>query len=349
MTEREESHRDEGGTGEADGAALRWLVRRLDAGSWTEADEAAFDAWRAAAPENEQAFLRAEQTLGAMSQPEAFAAGEIDRVRSGGTAGRSTRFGRRRFFMTAAGLAAAGVVALLFVLRPATPQVYETAAGERREVRLPDGSQASLDAGTRLSYVVESGERVLRLESGAVVIDVAPNDDRGLVLQAGEASIRDIGTVFSVKRLARLDRAGASGEGLDVAVAEGRVDLEWSHGRGAESAPAPLRLDAFRRAVWTGGPETPEVSRFEPERFASWRDGRLHYRERPLSEVLADLQRHYGGGIELRQAWLGDLQVTGTLRSDQLEDALAVLQNILPIRIGEFTNRRLVIEHWRSR
>lgn len=199
-----------------------------------------------------------------------------------------------------------------------------------------------------MTYAVESGERVLRLDSGAVVIDVAPNDDRGLVLQAGEASIRDIGTVFSVKRLARLDRAGASGEGLDVAVAEGRIDLEWSHGRGAESAPAPLRLDAGRRALWTGGPEAPEVSRFESDRFASWRDGRLHYRERPLSEVLADLQRHYGGAIDLRQAWLGDLQVTGTLRSDQFEDALAVLQNILPIRIGEFTNRRMVIEHRRS-
>ncbi len=329
---------------EADEAALRWLVRRMDYGAWQPSDEAALNAWRQADAANEAAYQRAVGVMGQMSQVEAFPVGEVERVRAdAATAAAPLRWPGPRVWGT--GLAAALIVAFfcVWMLRPAGPQVFETAAGERRELRLPDGSQVALDTGSRLTYLADSDSRRIRLEAGAMVIDVAADPQRGLVVHAGDAVIRDIGTVFSVKRLARLGAPAAAGMGVEVAVAEGLVDL--TRADAAATPTEPVRLEAGRRAIWRSGAEAPEVTSFAADQFADWREGRLHYRDRPLSEVLADLQRHYGGEIQLARPWLGDLKVTGTLRPDQLEAALAALQNILPVRVGEFTNQRLVIEH----
>ena len=78
--------------------------------------------------------------------------------------------------------------------------------------------------------------------------------------------------------------------------------------------------------------------------FATWREDRLRYRNRPLVEVLGDLQRYFHGRIELADPSLAELQVTGTLRTDDLDEALTVLRKILPLRVREFPAGRLVIE-----
>lgn len=51
--------------------ALQWLVRRMDRATWTDSDEHALKAWRAAKAEHEREFRRNELAADLLSQPQA--------------------------------------------------------------------------------------------------------------------------------------------------------------------------------------------------------------------------------------------------------------------------------------
>ena len=54
-----------------------------------------------------------------------------------------------------------------------------------------------------------------------------------------------------------------------------------------------------------------------------WMQTRLAYRDTPLSDIVADVNRYHAGGVRLGSADLGALRVTSSFRIDQLETALS--------------------------
>ncbi len=155
-------------------AAAHWLVRR-DARELTPGEEAEFDAWRAD-PVNADAYRRAsgamglfDSDLGADPHLKALRQAALD----------ATPAPRRRFQATAALMAASlvGAITLVGIERsgkgpvtpasqpaviaqaPVTPAVqpvrgalteYVTGVGERRTVKLADGTTVTLNTRTRL-------------------------------------------------------------------------------------------------------------------------------------------------------------------------------------------------------
>jgi len=324
-----------------EGQALRWLVRRSDRPGLDADQEAAFQAWLTESPANAEAYERAAAALGEMDRSVAYAPGEID-----ATLRRHERRvpakGRPRPVWACGAAAAVLLLAIvIFALMPQSPHSYATAVGERTSLTLPDGTRVELGAASRIEWHDDGGLRQVRLLAGSAVFTIA-EADQPFELRSGGFVIRDIGTTFSVGRRSRLNDPAGRAAAVEVAVLEGAIEMAVDR---PEKTTPLHRLDPGERAHWADAAEAPELSTFAPGDFALWRKNRLSCHERPLAEVLADLQRHYEGRIELRQPWLGDLKVSGTLRSDDLEAALAVLREILPIRIVEFTNQRLVIAH----
>lgn len=66
--------------------ALQWLVRRMDRSTWTESDEHALKAWRAAKAEHEREFRRNELAADLLSQPQAHR-GEVRHFKKQAEAG----------------------------------------------------------------------------------------------------------------------------------------------------------------------------------------------------------------------------------------------------------------------
>jgi len=325
-----------------EGQALRWLVRRSDQPGLDADQEAAFQVWLAESRANAEAYERAAEALGEMARPAAYVPGEIDATLRRHERRVSERW--RSGPVWACGAAAAAVLLLaivIFALMPQSPQSYGTAVGEQASLTLPDGTRVELGAASRIEWHDNGDLRQVRLLAGSAVFTIA-EADQPFELRSGGFVIRDIGTTFSVGRRSHLNDPAGRAAAVEVAVLEGAIEMTLDR---PEKTTPLRRLDPGERAHWADAAEAPELSTFAPGDFALWRKNRLSYHERPLAEVLADLQRHYEGRIELRQPWLGELKVSGTLRSDDLEAALAVLREILPIRIVEFTNQRLVIEH----
>jgi len=321
----------------AEEEAIRWLARRMDKGGLSLEEEEAFRRWLAASPVHAREYEEAEKALGTLARPEHFPEGEVGRVLRDA----DTRASSWRIVPWMAAAAAVAAVILLGVWFWPPPTVdYRTGFGEQRTVMLEDGSQVFLDAGAHLQCRFGRSGREARLLAGAAVFELAA-DDRPFALYAADCEIRDIGTTFSVKlRKQVIRRGGLRPAGVEVAVAEGAVELRAA----AAGAPVAARVDGGQAALWTGPEQPPEVAEFPAGTFASWREGLLRYRNRPLAEVLADLNRLHGVRIAIEDVRIERLTITGTLPADDLAGALSALQQLLPVRVREGSRNRLVVE-----
>lgn len=209
-----------------------------------------------AEPLSDQRWARIERSL--FSRLEQEAAARVDRVPPG------ARSRVPAWLVAAAVLVSAALVALVVVRSVAEPPPVSVPS------RIATGAQGSHLSLSGLSVDVEPHSTVvvgpetrqgllIVVDRGGVVCDVAPRpSDAPLVVQAGAARVRVVGTRFSVKRL---------GEAAHVVVQEGVVEVssggqrfrvaageEWppraSRGQAPETAPVippPLASDAVAR------------------------------------------------------------------------------------------------------
>ncbi len=292
--------------------AADWIVR-LQAPDLGESDALAFDAWIADAA-NAAAYDAALTTwdaYGASPAPIAKALSE-----------RRTLPPRR--WVLAGGAAAAAAAAAVALLSPgSTPQpsaqLYATGKGERRTVRLADGSTVELNATTRLSVTLAAKTRHVWLEQGQAVFDVASDAGRPFVVAVGDRTVRVVGTQFDVRR-----RDGR------VAVTVARGSVEVSPVAGARGGA--YRLRPGQRLDHREGATDVDVSQISPAEVLGWRAGRLVYRDSPLSEVVADLNQQFPTQIRIEDPALAATPISGVLVLDSQEAVIGRLALLVPIR-----------------
>lgn len=115
-----------------------------------------------------------------------------------------------------AAAAAAAVLALAVVwLTPQRPAAVRqtAAAGNIRQVSLPDGSRMWLSAGSKVRYETNfKGGRHIELEEGEAFFDVVRNDQLPFTVNARGTQTLVLGTAFRVSAGARVEVAVVSGK-----------------------------------------------------------------------------------------------------------------------------------------
>ena len=249
-------------------AAIGWAIRLNDEAfddwdgfaAWLEADPAHASSYEevVAAGEVADAVLRQRPAPSVAMQPLA-----------------PKRMQRRR---VAGGLVAVALVGALgwgtTRLLPA-PYLVETGPGEHRIVST-GAAAIALNGSTRL-MLDRHNLHVATLERGEALFDVRHDPDRPFTVHVGDDEIRDVGTRFDVARDVGATR---------VAVAEGTV----LYNPNAEA----VRLDAGQMLAAADGTRQVRVTPVSPAVVGGWRQGRLSYRQAPLSSVAADLSRGLG-------------------------------------------------------
>lgn len=292
-------------------SAADWVVR-IEAADLPEDEAAAFDTWLCADPDNATAF---DEAL-AMSQSIAALAPAINRDL---TTRLSARPINRRVFVGAGGLAAAAAAALVAGPLLTTPQIatYATSRGERRTVRLDDGSVVDLNGATRMTVEFRRGRRDVTLHTGQAVFDVAHDTHRPFFVAAGDRTVRVVGTQFDVRWLDRK---------VSVTVARGAVEVRPSLGAGPT-----YRLHPGQRLEHQEGQSVSQVAAAEPAEVLGWRTGRLVYRGQSLSEVVADLNQQFETPIRIDDPALAQAPVSGVLMVDDQDAVIRRLALLLPI------------------
>lgn len=193
---------------------------------------------------------------------------------------------------------------------------YATAEAERLELTLVDGTSVTLGSTSRLRVLpLREGEpREAHLE-GVALFEVAHDPARPFIVRTGTAVTRVLGTQFVI-------RAFPGERAIGVAVAEGRVAVLPD---GTAQRPAVvLNSGQVGRLGADGMFEVTQDPR-EVSRFLSWTEGPIHFRDRPLSEVLHELERFHAVTFSIPDAELAARPLTIRLQRDRLHETLTAI------------------------
>jgi len=203
---------------------------------------------------------------------------------------------------------------------------HATAVGERGSVTLADGSGIELAGASSISVDFAGSLRRVVLREGEAFFRVATDADRPFVVEAEGVRIRALGTAFDVKL----------GNGnVSIAVSEETVEVT------VEGHP-PVVVGSGQQ-VRAGSGFVGDVREADLAMVEAWRQGRLAFRETPLGDVIADLQRYRVGRIVLTEARLGDIPVSAAFEASQADAAIDALASTLPIRARRFTSLLVVL------
>lgn len=292
-------------------AALDWLVRVNDP-AFDQWD--AWDQWMAADATHADTYWRlAENEAEAVEALKTAPARSSSPVRTR----RTLTFRRRTGLAAAIAAVVVGGVWFAWSDRP-QPWSITTAPGEQRTITMADGSQVSLDGGTRLA-LDRRHPREVRLDAGRALFVVIHDDARPFLVDVGETTLTDLGTTFDVTRLA---------DGARVSVSEGVVRVD-APGATATLNPGDSAIATSR------GLERRKVS---PEDVASWRAGRLTYSNERIAVVAEDLARTLNRRV-MAAPELANHRFSGSLMTkaapEELKERLAVLLGVVIVEDGE--------------
>ena len=326
MNKREKIHEE----------AADWLVL-LSSEDVKAADKERFAVWLAANEAHERAYRLQTQAWGVI--PELTQLGGLSEVSLSSRQQTSIKDFLVNAFdwlgkpaIPAVMLSVLVMAVILFYTQPtktgvlADKQQYVTGVAEIKEFTLPDGSTVTLGAQSGIDVSFSNNERRVILKNGEAFFSVMHNPERPFFVISGDTAVRVVGTKFDVHQ---------GPDRIRVSVLEGVVEVMHPEMEKEDVASTDTKL------VVTAGQQVitprdgfiePVLRDIRPEDLATWRDGRLVYVNAFLRDVIADINRYYGGRIEIASEELGDLQFTASFRSDQIEEMISTLVMALPVK-----------------
>lgn len=269
--------------------AAAWHMRMMEPVS--EAEVAEFEEWLERSPTNAQAYdeIQKLSSLGERLPRRLLFEQSVD---------------RRWRFQPAFGFAAAIVVMLiagLWLMSPISEPAYAAVSNPGpaiREVRLDDGTEIILDAGTELAVAVADDARRVRITAGRARFTVSLDGERPFSVTAKAATATARRSVFDI---------AVQGKTASIVVIDGVVDVAASNGE--TSAPATAIRSG--QAVETQGGRLGRSSVVQSE--TRWPDSRRAFDNTPLATIVRMANRDGDPDIVLRDETIGALEVTGVL------------------------------------
>jgi transmembrane sensor len=197
-----------------------------------------------------------------------------------------------------------------------------TSVGVTREVRLDDGSIVTLNTASALEVLHTPGERRIRLLKGEALIDVVPDPSRPFIVETESGTTRALGTVWSVA----IDPSGVT-----ATVLKGRVAVQ------SQGTDETVTLSVGQRIRYTreGLGATQQV---DAEVETAWSRGKLIFVDKPLGDVVAELNRYHHGRIEIADPRLKSRIVSGVFDLRNPVGALNSIEQSLGVRSVRLTD-----------
>jgi len=290
--------------------ALDWFARLRQPGC-DEALRQAFASW-CQDPLNARAYAQLEAYWQQLQAP-------APRPRPRVTALRRSRMG------VWLGLLFLGLLAALaFVYWPMLQRLsceLHTDSGERRSVRLADGSTLHLDSASAMNVDLRGRTRLQHLVQGQVYIEVML-DGRAMEVQVDDARIQVFGTRLQVARYS---------DHNELVVLAGKATVM----QGGDQR----MLNAGERVTFTPA-RINATQKIDGKAADAWRRGQLHASDMPLPEVLERLAGYQGQRLWLLNEQAGYRKVSGDFDLDHPARSLDRLASEQHLQLHN------VLGHW---
>ena len=321
--------------------ASEWFMENRS-GLLDHKESARFMAWLQASPMHVEEYLRIaalapdleaaaktnktpRETLVARARGEPAGIVSLDRAGLGQLPALVRR--RRSPAWSVAAAAALAVVAVSTVWsmrngeRFGLPRSYSTVRGEQRIQRLPDGSVLHLNTDSAVTVRYSRSERLVSLDRGQVLFEVAHQDKRPLRVQTDWAGVVAVGTQIDVYRKSST---------TTITVVEGYVEVYSGGAPPTAGAEPSVRLkpgDQLDVGDRIGAPR-----HVDARAAVAWLQRQIAFQDEPLGEVAAEFNRYGPVTVEIDDESLRALPISGIVDAydtDSFAAYLATLSGVI--------------------
>ena len=201
-----------------------------------------------------------------------------------------------------------------------------TAAGQRAQTVLPDGSKVWLNASSKIVYhnSLWSSDRQIDL-SGEAYFEVESDKEHPFIVKTKQLTVEATGTAFNVNAYAP-DHVAA------VTLVKGKVAVTLDQKKTISLSPGEKIDYNLATSLYN-------VNKTNTYKWCSWKDGILIFRDDPLEYVFKRLGQTYNVEFILKDAELGKYSYKATFEGESLNEILRLLEMSAPIRCKEVSNR----------
>jgi len=310
--------------------AAQW-VARLDRAPLAPAEDRELQDWLRGDPRRRGAFMRARALWSRPGAILAAAAPAVEPTSSPLQKAGALHNGRRWVRHWLAALAASFLLSVFIFVTIPVPTAYATAKGEMRRIPLTDGSTLTLNTDSRVD-LYEDGHRLLvRVRRGEVLVE-ATGDGGSLQVEVDGRYLDAGAAVFVVRKL--------PGKPTQVVVQNGEVAVPAS-GKGRELLAANTRASLIAASMDV---QVSSLSADQMQRELAWREGKLAFRGETLAEAAAEFARYNDASIEIADARLTTLPITGYFAANNPAGFSRAVAGVFGVKMRQETKNRIVIE-----
>ena len=246
---------------------------------------------------------------------------------------RVTFFNRRRWMIAAAVLVLLGAGLIYTGVSRSRGNAIATDFGEITSRQLPDGTEVTLDANSKIHYKgdwSEGKDREVWMDGEAFFhVRKTPEHSR-FIVHLSHMDVIVTGTRFNV-----INRHGIE----NVLLEEGRVILR--NKKGEQLPLTPGEFVSFKEDLW-------QKKTVQPDSLMAWTDQKLVFDNTPLRDVVTAVNDHYGVDLQLADSSIADSTISGMMPNNNL-DALLRAIDALPEYQVTRENDKIIISSRQER
>ncbi|MGE5566432.1 MAG: FecR family protein [Parcubacteria group bacterium] len=325
--------------------AAAWFSRERS-GEMTADEAAALQAWLEADPLHAEAYA---QTRQAWAEAAAVRADpQVMAIREHWLSSHAQRRRRQALRAVAASVMAVVVAGGGFAgwryatgPKPLGDRTFQTAVGERRVVKLPDGSEVTLNTNSVLRTRADHEKRLVYLERGQAFFQVAHDASHPFVVTAAGRTVTALGTAFDVR---------VDGGPFRVTLVEGKVRVEAAAPAMASAAAGPKSVKVQATEMVAGSQliapddEQWRLTRADVLTETSWTRGQLVFENQPLTDVVRELNRYSAQKMVVADASLARTPISGTFKIGDADHFIHALEAYGVARRGAASTTSVELE-----
>ena len=222
------------------------------------------------------------------------------------------------------------------VVAMAEHQEFRTRVGQTVTVNLTDGSEVTLDTNTVLRTRTTWNRRYVELERGRAFFKVARDPTRPFVVLAKGRTVTALGTAFEV---------WVEEDKFEVTLVSGRVRVRENLSTQAGQAALRPVTEMAPGAKLTADDDEPrwDVVKVDVEKETSWVDGLLRFRDEPLANVAAELNRYSRKKVVIHDAAIAARPVQGAFEAGDVEEFVRAVEAYNLARVASESPTEIVL------
>lgn len=226
---------------------------------------------------------------------------------------------KKRILVYTSSIAAVMIIAMLSIFiyqanELPTTIVIATSYGERKEVKLPDGSKVTLNSLSSIVYPKEMDGEPRQVElKGEAYFEIAKNAKKTFIVKVKNLDIKVIGTKFNIE-------AYENENHISTSLFEGSVSVNVHNG-------VIRKLEPGDKAIYNKSIKSLDItSTDDVNNELHWIKGLLNFNNIPLQEIFNTIEREKNISFKINNPNLAALKITASFNQDEpIEEILDIL------------------------